>query len=51
MWHDMQGHVAEPCEPTRAPVWRGGDTCMRIIFIYILYMVIVSISVPMIGTR
>ena len=22
----MQGHVAEPHGPTRAPEWRGGDT-------------------------
>ena len=22
-----QGHVAEPRGPTRAPAWRGGDTC------------------------
>ena len=34
---DTQGHVAEPREPTRAPAWRGGDTCMHIIFIYIVY--------------
>ena len=37
MRRGTQGHVAEPREPTQAPAWRGGDTCMHIIFSYILY--------------
>ena len=37
MQRGMQGHVAEPREPTRVPVWRGGDTCMRDIYLYIIY--------------
>ena len=28
-----QGHVAEPRGPTRAPAWRGGDTCA---YLYLL---------------
>ena len=39
MQRGTQGHVAEPREPTRAPTWRGGDTCARYIFLY-YYIVI-----------
>ena len=37
MRRGMQGHVAEPRGPTRAPAWRGGDMCAIYIFIYIIY--------------
>ena len=33
MRRGTQGHVAEPRGPTRAPAWRGGDTCVHI-YIY-----------------
>ena len=48
MWH--WGNVAEPCGPTRAPAWRGGDTWA--IFIFIIYMFYnIYIGVPIIGRQ
>ena len=33
MRRGTQGHVTEPGGPTRAPAWRGGDTCA---YLYLL---------------
>ena len=30
-----QGHVAKPYGPTRAPTWRGCDTCSYVYFLVI----------------
>ena len=46
MRRGMHGHVAEPRGPTRAPAWRGCDTCEYIHIIYIILRVIVHISIP-----
>ena len=41
-----QGHMEEPRGPTRAPAWRGGDTCAHLHINFIIHMVIVHISIP-----
>ena len=40
MRRGTQGHVAEPREPMRAPAWRGGDMCVRDIYI-LLYSILI----------
>ena len=49
MWmrRGTQAQVVEPRGPTRAPMWRRGDRCAIFVCIYILYMVIVHISIRM----
>ena len=49
MQRGTQGHVAEPREPRRALAWRRGDMYARYIFIY--YILLYSIGIPIIGTR
>ena len=46
MRRGMQGHVAEPGGPMRAPAWCGGDTCAHLHIIYIIHMIIVHINIP-----
>ena len=44
MRRGTEGHVAEPRGSTRAPVWRGCDTCTYL-YLLVLYRVIVHISI------
>ena len=37
MRRGMQGHVAGPRGPTRAPAWRKGDTYAIFVFYHIIY--------------
>ena len=45
MRRGMQGHMAEPREPTQALVWRRGDTCARHTYIY-LYIIVIMYKRP-----